>query len=227
MEKELKVALVLTAGGIKEIYGKDGKQLSAWYHQPFFKKRVKKLEQKGEVTVRYVEKLKKETIARLAKAIELFKTNIVSLIFCVGGYSPRRKKLGLKDSVEMMNEWLIANGADKKSVIGGDAISVDTGTNIEEFLEHLKKLGISQKLTIYLVTSWYHLFRSRIELSRALKKEKIVANIICVPAFPGFDTETLKYEYAWNLLTEHLKLFSLLSPALKSWWRKREYETRK
>lgn len=227
MEKELKVALVLTAGGLKEIYGKGGKRLPFWYHCPLFKKRIKKLEEKNRYPVVYKEELKRETIARLAKTLEVFKTGIVSLIFCVGGYSPRRKKMGLKDSVEMMNEWLIAHGVNKEAVVGGDAISVDTGTNIEEFLGHLKKLGIPQRLTIYLVTSWYHLFRGKIELSRALKKEKIAADIICVPTFPKFDVETLKYEYAWNLLTEPLKLFSLISPALKSWWRKREYEARK
>lgn len=227
MAEGVRVALVLTAGGLKDIYGKDGKRLSAWFHQPFLKKRMKKLEQRGEVVVCHKEELKKETIARLAKALELFRAGIVNLVCCVGGFSPRRGKLGLKDSVEMMNEWLIAHGVDKSAVVGGDAISVDTGTNIEEFIGHLKRLGISQKLTIYLTTSWYHLFRGKVELKAALRRNGISATIISVPAYPDlFDAETLKYEYLWNLLTEPIKIFSLVFPWLKKGWRKRELESR-
>lgn len=218
---------MLTAGGLKEIYGKDGKRVSAWFHQPLFKKRIRKLEQRGEVVVRHKEELKRETIARLAKVLELFGAGIVSLICCVGGYSPRRKKMGLKDSVEMMNEWLISHGVNRQALIGGDAISVDTGTNIVEFIGHLKKLGITQNLIIHLTTSWYHLFRAKMELKAALRRNGISATIISVPAYPDlFDAETLKYEYLWNLLTEPIKIFSLVFPWLKKGWRKRELESR-
>ncbi len=224
--REIKVALVLTAGGLKEIYNRNGKRLPFWYHCPLFKKRIKKLEQQGKVAVRYKEELKGETIARLQKALDLLLAGVVSLIFCTGGYSPRRKKLGLKDSVEMMKEWLVARGAAQDLTIG-DAMSVDTGGNIEEFILQIKKLKLAgNQLTIYLVTSWYHLFRSKRELINALKVEGIPAAIISVAAFPAFDWEILKYEYLWNLLTEPIKIFSLVFPRLKFSWRKREYEAR-
>lgn len=226
MEKELRVALVLTAGGLKEIWGKDGKRLPFWYHWSLFKKRVKERERRGEITVVYKEELKGETIARLKKALRLFQSGVVGLIICVGGYSPRRKRLGLKDSVAMMNEWLIAHGVDERFIVGGDATSVDTGTNMEEFIGRFKRVQLLRKPTIYLVTSWYHLFRAKVELYRALKKEKLEANIICAPAFPRLDAVTLKYEYASNLLMEILNLVSLLLPGIKSWWRKREHESR-
>lgn len=222
----IRVALVLTAGGLKEIYGRNGKRLPFWYHWPLFKKRIKKLEERGKVTVRHKEELKGETIARLQTALELFLSGVVSLIFCTGGYSPRRKKLGIRDSVAMMKEWLVNHGAIQKSTIG-EAMSVDTGGNIEEFIQILKKMKLSNyRLTIYLVTSWYHLFRSKRELINALELEGISATIISVAAFPKFDAETLKYEYLWNLLTEPIKVFSLIFPKLKFSWRKREYEAR-
>jgi len=224
--QEIKIALVLTAGGLKEIYDRNGKRLSFWYYCPLFKKRIKKMEGKGRVEVCHKEELKGETIARLQKTLELFLAGVVSLIFCTGGYSPRRKKLGLKDSVAMMKEWLVNHGAVQQSTIG-EAMSVDTGGNIEEFIQQIKKTKLSEKqLTIYLVTSWYHLFRSKRELVNALETEGISATIISVAAFPKFDAETLKYEYLWNLLTEPIKIFSLVFPTLKLSWRKREYEAR-
>jgi uncharacterized SAM-binding protein YcdF (DUF218 family) len=126
----------------------------------------------------------------------------------------------------MMKEWLVNHGAIQKSTIG-EAMSVDTGGNIEEFIQIIKKMKLSDhRLTIYLVTSWYHLFRSKRELINALELEGISATIISVAAFPKFDAETLKYEYLWNLLTEPVKVFSLVFPKLKFSWRKREYEAR-
>ncbi len=226
-KKELKIALVLTAGSLKEVYNRRERRLPFWLHWPLFKGRVKKLEHKEEIKIVYREELKGETIARLDKVLRLFTSCEIDLIACTGGYSPKRKRLKLKDSVEMMNHWLSFRGVGKETILGGEATSVDTGTNIREFLERLKRIESPQKITIYLVTSWYHLFRGKIELKKALIRAGIKATIFCIPVFPKWEAETLKYEYVWNILTEPLKLFSLPFPTIKYWWEKRELEMRK
>lgn len=226
MKRHASVALVLTAGGLKEIYDRNGKRLPFLFHWPFFNSRMKQCQNRGEVVIRYEDRLKSETISRLEKALELYGSGIVELIFNVGGFQPARKKLGLRDSVEMMNDWLIEKGIKEETVIG-KAFSVDTGGNIDEFIHQIRKLGLTNSIKVYLVTSWYHLFRSKVELKRALRKQNISAVIKCIPVFPKMDVETLKYEYLFNLLFEPYKILSLIFPGIKTRWRKSEYEARK
>ena len=228
MKDCLNIALVLTAGAKREAYYVSGKPLPFWYLYPPFKNKIKEWERIGKIVVIHKETLKSETIARLEKAAQLFSLNTVDFIISVGGYSPGRLKLGLKDSVELMNEWLVAHGVSSAAILGGNVTSVDTGTNIEEFIGHLRRLKISQKLTIYLVTSWYHIFRARIELKAVLKRIGIDAVVIDVPIFPSFNVETLKYEYLWNIVSEFLiKIPGLLFPRIKIIMREQEYEVRK
>jgi hypothetical protein len=228
MKDCLNVALVLTAGAKREIYDTNGKPLPFWYLYPPFKNKIKEWERIRKVFVIHEESLKGETIARLEKAARLFFLETVDFIISVGGYSPGRLKLGLKDSVELMNEWLADHGVSSSAILGGNVTSVDTGTNIEEFIKHLRRLEISQKLIIYLVTSWYHVFRARIELKAALRRRGIDAIIINISVFPDLNPETLRYEYLWNIVSEFLiKIPGLLFPRIKIIMREREYKVRR
>jgi len=226
----MKVVLIPTAGALKEIYDRiSGERLPFWLHWPLLKQQINQWGKDGIVTVRHIERLKPETIVRLEKALEVFRSSSADMIFCVGGYSPRRERMGIKDSVQMMNDWLLDHGVPEHSVNTGKVFSVDTGTNAREFFVRFERAaGLPRSLTIYLVTSWYHLFRAKVELKKVLKDGGIPARIVPVPAWPSLlDRETLEYECLWNIPTEFfMKIPGLLSWALKMKMREFEYHAR-
>jgi uncharacterized SAM-binding protein YcdF (DUF218 family) len=154
--------------------------------------------------------LKEETVARLEKTLELYRKGIIDKIFLTGGQKTR--------SVEMMREWLLRRGL-KSRVIICDPNTLQTGDGAAVFscLSSAKEIW-----EVHIVTSWYHIWRTKKEIRRSLKSALVISH----PVFPPLTSECLMREYLYNIFTEPAKIILSVSLLLKGWYRKKEKEAR-
>jgi hypothetical protein len=84
------VAFIPTTGALKAVYWKNGSQAPFWLTWPLLKGYLTHLEQKGILSVKFLNRLKLETIARLDGALELSREIPIVAFFLSGGKTGRR-----------------------------------------------------------------------------------------------------------------------------------------
>jgi uncharacterized SAM-binding protein YcdF (DUF218 family) len=204
----MKIGFIPTAGAKVEVF-RNGQKLPAVFTWAILKWFYEMLGIKTE----HLPSLKEETIARLEKALKLYRTGVVDCLFLSGGQSTQ--------SVHMMSDWLVSRGV-KTSDIITDSETLQTSETATSLAEFAKKKGAEE---IHVITSVYHVWRSKWELRKVLGESGIL--IFCHPAPIPITSEGLMREALYNLLVEPFKIIlSIFFPDLKSWYRKREKKAR-
>lgn len=220
------VAFTPTTGALKNVFWKNGSQAPFWLTWPLLKGYMTRLEQEGRLSVRFLNKLKLETIVRLDGALELSREFPIDVFFLSGGKTGRRPPGS--DSVVMMKDYLLKSRIDENAVVL-DRDTLQTTDKIDMFLKYLESLDAGV-ITVWVVTSWYHLprvlylLRKGIVKSRALSGKRI--SIRWKKVFPPLTSECLKYEYAYNLLVELVEYLTTDSEIIRRWWLQREIKLR-